>query len=190
MGMKLARFVVAALLPLTLVTIVLTSTASAVTYGDPVKVPRDQYQDCLANALYDSDRLTCTELYFKPDPSDVTDYSQLINLFVILPLCCIALFGFIFWILKQRDRNFLKSLNPSERDAVLRARNSTNPQTALLVAESFRKLSADWENSTALRKSVTAAREQKAHNEELIRQQLETNRQLNALNNEIRRIQD
>lgn len=190
MGMKLVRFVMAALTPLTLSTVVLHSTANAVAYGDPIKVPRDQYQDCLANALYDSDRLRCSELYFKPDPSDVTDYSQLINLFVILPLCCIALFGFIFWILKKRDRNYLKSLDPSERDAVLRARNSNDPQTALLVAESFRKLNTDWESSTALRKSETAAREQKAHNEELIRQQQETNRQLNALNNQIRRIQD
>ena len=45
MGMKLARFVFAALLPLTLVTIVQPSTASAVTYGDPVENPQIEYPE-------------------------------------------------------------------------------------------------------------------------------------------------
>lgn len=45
MGMKLARFVVAALVPLTLVTIVQPSTASAVTYGDPVENPQIEYPE-------------------------------------------------------------------------------------------------------------------------------------------------
>lgn len=45
MGMKLARLVVAALLPLTLVTIVQTSTASAVTYGDPIENPQIEFPE-------------------------------------------------------------------------------------------------------------------------------------------------
>ena len=43
--MKLARFIVAALLPLTLVTIVQTSTASAVTYGDPIENPQIEFPE-------------------------------------------------------------------------------------------------------------------------------------------------
>ena len=45
MGMKLARFAVAALLPLTLITVVQTSTASAVTYGDPIENPQIEFPE-------------------------------------------------------------------------------------------------------------------------------------------------
>jgi trypsin len=45
MGMKLGRFVIAALLPLTLVTIVQNSAASAVTYGDPIENPQIEFPE-------------------------------------------------------------------------------------------------------------------------------------------------
>ena len=45
MRIKLSRFTVAALLPLTLVTIVHTSTANAVTYGDPIENPQIEFPE-------------------------------------------------------------------------------------------------------------------------------------------------